>query len=212
MLNTMARFQFFIYPLMVHLSVVYQMPFITASLLPLFYFIFIQPFSLSTTSEKHVVSTKSFIFFLLCLIAVYSYYARNYVIIYLPPVLIMSVILYPFIRSLIPGNTALISRFYQLTEKENKPEKMHYTRMVTWVWVIFLLLLLCNTLFLTFFASLEAWSLFTNFLNYLLMLILFISEWLFRMAWFKQWVSPLKFIHQLITIDQHELLQRERLR
>ena len=203
MLNTLARFQFFIYPLVVHLSVVYQVPFITACLLPLFYFILAQPF----LDNKKLVSIKSAIFFLLCLIALFSYYSIDHSIIYLPPVIMMSLILYPFIRSVMPGNTPLLSRFYQLTEKENNLQTMHYTRQVTWIWVVFISLLLINTLILTFFAPLAIWSLFTNFINYLLMLALFISEWLFRMFWFKQWVSPIKFVRQLMTVDQRELLR-----
>lgn len=203
MLDTLARFQFFIYPMVVHLSIVYQVPFITACLLPLFYFILAQPL----LDNKKLVSIKSAIFFLLCLIALFSYYSIDHSIIYLPPVIMMSLILYPFIRSVMPGNTPLLSRFYQLTEKENNLQTMQYTRQVTWVWVVFISLLLINTLILTFFAPLEIWSLFTNFINYMLMLALFISEWLFRMFWFKQWVSPIKFVRQLMTVDQRELLR-----
>ena len=203
MLNTLARFQFFIYPLVVHLSVVYQVPFITACLLPLFYFILAQPF----INKKKLITIKSGIFLLLCLVALFSYYSIDHSVIYLPPILMMSLILYPFIRSVLPGKTPLLSRFYQLTEKENNLQAMQYTGKVTWVWVVFIALLLINTLILTFFAPLEIWSLFTNFINYILMLALFIAEWLFRMLWFKQWVSPVKFVQQLMTVDQRELLR-----
>ena len=218
MLDTIARFQFFIYPLVVHLSVVYQMPYISACLLPLFYFIVAQPFSEHSNSDQHASNTmflnkkklltiKSGIFFLLCIIAILSYYLTDHSIIYLPPIIMISLIFYPFVRSVMPGKTPLISRFYQLTENENNPQAMQYTEKVTWVWVVLIALLLSNTLILTFFAPLEIWSLFTNFINYILMLVLFIAEWLFRMYWFKQWVSPLKFIKQLLTIDQRELLR-----
>jgi uncharacterized membrane protein len=203
MLDTLARFQFFIYPLVVHLSVVYQVPFITACLLPLFYFILAQPF----INKKKLITIKSGIFLLLCLVALFSYYSIDHSVIYLPPILMMSLILYPFIRSVLPGKTPLLSRFYQLTEKENNLQAMQYTGKVTWVWVVFIALLLINTLILTFFAPLEIWSLFTNFINYILMLALFIAEWLFRMLWFKQWVSPVKFVQQLMTVDQRELLR-----
>ncbi len=203
MLDTIARFQFFFYPLVVHLSVVYQVPYITACLLPLFYFIVAQPFS----ARKNIFNIKSSIFFVLCLIGLFSYYLIDHSVIYLPPIIMIVLISYPFIRSVMPGKTPLITRFYQLTEKEDDPHKMAYTKKVTWVWVVFIVLLLINTLFLTFFASLETWSLFTNFINYLLMLGLFIAEWLFRMFWLRQWVSPIRFVMQLMTIDQRELLR-----
>ncbi|MCW8929339.1 MAG: hypothetical protein OQL19_03760 [Gammaproteobacteria bacterium] len=218
MLDTLARFQFFFYPLIVHLSVIYEVPYISACLLPIFYLIVAQPFSnysasglsrdvSSKNTLKKLLNIKSGIFFLLCFIALFSYYLIDHSVIYLPPLIIISLILYPFLRSVLPGHTPLISRFYQLTEKEDDPQVMYYTEKVTWVWVILIVLILFNTLVLTFFSSLEIWSLFTNFINYILMLILFIAEWLFRMFWFKQWVSPVRFIQQLMTIDQRELLR-----
>ncbi len=225
MLDTLARFQFFIYPLVVHLSVIYEVPFVTACLLPVFYFIVAQPFSTIshsketqrvdsrsinsalTINKKSFLSIKSAVFFLLCFIALFSYFSIDHSVIYLPPIIMILLILYPFLRSILPGHTPLISRFYQLTEQDNAPKAMLYTEKVTWVWVILIVLILVNTLFLTFFSSLETWSLFTNLINYLLMLGLFIAEWLFRMFWFKQWVSPIRFIQQLMTIDQRELLR-----
>ncbi len=213
MLDTFARFQFFIYPIVVHLSVVYEAPFITACLLPVFYFIVAQPFSALPNSDANsnilnkLITIKSGVFFLLCSIALFSYLFINHSVIYLPPIIMILLILYPFLRSILPGHTPLISRFYQLTESEDKPGAMQYTEKVTWVWVILIVLLFINTLILTFFASLETWSLFTNFINYLLMSGLFIAEWLFRMFWFKEWVSPIRFIQQLMTIDQRELLR-----
>lgn len=224
MLDTLARFQFFIYPLVVHLSVIYKVPFITACLLPIFYYIVAQPFSshldlkdalknspkdTSTpiANKNSLLTIKSSVFFLLCCIALFSYLSTDHSVIYLPPIIMILLILYPFWRSILPGHTPLISRFYQLTEQENAPKAMLYTAKVTWVWVILIVLILMNTIFLTFFASLETWSLFTNFINYLLMLGLFIAEWVFRMFWFKKWFSPIRFIRQLMTIDQRELLR-----
>lgn len=224
MLDTIARFQFFIYPLVVHLSVIYQIPFVTACLLPLFYFILVRPFSDTDShhdnsgldkgkSEKTFFHSrglwtiKSGIFFLLCLIALFSYFAIDHSIIYLPPILMILLILYPFARSVTPGKTPLLSRFHQLTENDHDSQVMEYTKNVTWVWVIFITLMLFNTLALTFFAPLEIWSLFTNIINYALMLALFITEWLFRMLWFKHWFSPIRFVTQLMTIDQRELLR-----
>ena len=203
MLNIIARFQFFIYPLVVHLSVVYKIPFITACLLPVFYFILTRPFS----GNQKQVMFKSAIFLLLSLIALLSYYYLDHSIIYLPPILIILLILYPFIRSVLPGQTPLISRFYQLTEEGHAPDKMRYTARLTWFWIVFIILLLINTLALTFFAPLEIWSLFTNFINYLLLLAMLILEWLFRMFWFKEWVSPIGFARQLLSIDQRELFR-----
>jgi uncharacterized membrane protein len=203
MLAIIARFQFFFYPLIVHLSVIYQVPFVTACLMPLFYLILAKPFS-GTDSQ---IRFKLLILFLLTIVAIFSYYYLDHSIIYLPPILMISLILYPFIRSVLPNNTPLISRFYQLTEQKSDPRVLSYTEKLTWVWIFLISALLLNTIFLTFFASLETWSLFTNFINYLLLLALLVFEWLFRMVKFKKWVSPVQITRQLLTVDQRELFR-----
>ena len=203
MLDILARFQFFIYPLVVHLSVVFKVPFVIACLLPVFYFILARPFS----GNKKQIIVKSVVFFLLSLIGLLSWHYLDHSIIYLPPILMILTILYPFVRSIMPGRTPLITRFYQLTKAENNPEVNRYTRNLTWIWIVFIMLLLINTLILTLFAPLTLWSLFTNFINYVLLLTLLILEWLFRIFWFKQWESPIEFARQLLTLDQRELFR-----
>lgn len=204
MLDFLARFQFFIYPFIVHLSVVYKVPFLIACLLPLFYIVLIRPFH----GDKKQIIIKSGILLLLILIGLLSWHYLDHSIIYLPPMLMMLAILYPFIRSVMPGNTPLITRFYQLTKAENCPEVSRYTDKLTWIWIVFIMLLLVNNLFLTFLAPLELWSLFTNFINYLLLLSLLVLEWIFRIFWFKKWESPIEFARQLLTLDQRELFRQ----
>lgn len=204
MLNFLARFQFFIYPLIVHLSVVYKVPFITACLLPLFFILLARPFQ--GNRKQRII--KSGILILLIISALLSWHYLNHAIIYLPPILMMLTILYPFIRSVMPGNTPLITRFYQLTKAENNPVITRYTDKLTWLWIVFIALLLLNNIILIFWASIETWSLFTNFINYLLILSLLTLEWIFRIFWFKQWESPLEFARQLITLDQRKLFRQ----
>ncbi len=204
MLDFLARFQFFFYPLVVHLSVVYKVPFVTACLLPLFFIVLVRPWS----GNKKQVAVKLSILLLLVLIGIMSWLYLDHSIIYLPPILMMLLILYPFVRSVMPGNTPLITRFYQLSKDENNPEVQSYTDKLTWIWIVFIVLLLINIIALTIFAPLQTWSLFTNFINYLLLLALFVLEWLFRLFWFKKWESPLSFVKQLLTVDQRKLFQQ----
>lgn len=204
MLNFLARFQFFFYPLIVHLSVIYKVPFIIACLLPLFYIVLARPFR----GNRKQIILKSSILFILIIIGLSSWYYLDHSIIYLPPILMMLTILYPFIRSVMSGNTPLITRFYQLTKAENNPSVTRYTDKLTWIWIIFIILLLLNNIILTFWASLETWSLFTNFINYILLLSMLVLEWVFRIFWFKEWESPVEFARQLLTIDQRELFRQ----
>ena len=203
MLDILARFQFFIYPFVVHLSVVYKVPFIIACLLPLFYIVLARPLR----GNRKQIIIKSSLLLVLILIGLLSWHYLDHSIIYLPPILMMLTILYPFIRSVIPGNTPLITRFYQLTKAENDPAVTCYTDKLTWIWIIFIILLLVNNIILTFWAPLETWSLFTNFINYLLLLSMLVLEWIFRLFWFKKWESPLEFARQLLTLDQRELFR-----
>lgn len=204
MLDFLARFQFFFYPLIVHLSVIYQVPFVIACLLPLFYFVLARPFRGSSKQ----IGIKSGILLILMIIALFSWVYLDHSIIYLPPILMMMTILYPFIRSMMPGNTPLITRFYQLTKKENCPRITAYTDLLTRLWIIFISLLLLNNVILTFWASLNTWSLFTNFINYILLLSMLVLEWVFRIFWFNKYESPIEFTKQLLTIDQRELFRQ----
>jgi uncharacterized membrane protein len=203
MLNFLARFQFFIYPFIVHLSVVYQVPFVIACLLPLFYWVLARPFQ----GIKKSIVIKSSLWVLLMIIAGFSGYYLDHSIIYLPPILMMLTILYPFIRSILAGNTPLLTRFYQLTKIENNPDVIRYTTKLTYIWIVFISVLLLNNILLSIWAPLEVWSLFTNFINYLLILSLLIGEWLFRLFWFNKWESPIEFAQQLLLIDQRELFR-----
>jgi magnesium-transporting ATPase (P-type) len=129
--------------------------------------------------------------------------------------------LFPFALSISSGYIPLITQFYYLSEgldsseSENKglatdfdPKRVQYTHMLTWLWVIVISMMLLEIILLSFFAPLEIWSLFTNFINYFILLLFMIFEWLFRNFYFKQWESPLIFIRQLIVIDHRQLLKK----
>jgi len=122
-------------------------------------------------------------------------------------------ILFPFARSVSSGYIPLLTQFYYLAEGVDMhsadPKRVHYTHVLTWLWVGLIVLMIFEILFLSFFAPLTIWSLFTNFINYFILLLFMIMEWLFRNLYFKQWSSPIVFIKQLIMIDHQKLLQKE---
>ncbi len=102
------------------------------------------------------------------------------VTLYLPPLLIISFITFIFTKSLMPGQEPLITRIARVIFQDDNPEMTVYTRQVTWLWACFLIIIFVETIALTFFASMETWSLFTNVLNYVFMGILFILEYIYR--------------------------------
>jgi len=193
MYDVFARCQFFCYPLFVHTCVVYQKPHWVIYALPLLYALQVKRWRLDF-----------FCGLLGC--AVLSAWWQNHVLIFLPPILITLMILWPFAVSVRRHRTPLLTRFYQLTETEAAPEMIRYTTRLTWVWVGLISLMLIETIALGLFAPLTVWSLMTNFVNYVLLILFMILEFLFRMLYFRRWFSPSRFIKQLIIIDHRKLL------
>ncbi|MES9903040.1 MAG: hypothetical protein ABW168_10190 [Sedimenticola sp.] len=116
-------------------------------------------------------------------------------IIYLPPIVVPSVMLVLFGSSLFQGKEAFIS---QLARRMNggylNEKEAGYTRKVTWVWTLFFLLMIAESLLLSFFADRETWSAFTNIYNYLFIIVLFSIEYLFRIYYLKRLPSMAKLL------------------
>jgi uncharacterized membrane protein len=206
----LGRIQLFLYPVIVHLSIILNTPHFAVCLLPFVYYYYFRPFKrpVSTAPLWHWI--KIAIFIALILLVIISIRLENHYLLYLPPILITFWILLPFIISVQAEYTPLITQFYLLTDGADKPDKqiVQYTRILTWVWIGLISLMLVEIILLVFFAPVEIWSLFTNIINYLLLLAFFILEWLFRSYYFNQWVSPKIFIRQLIMVDHQKLLRK----
>jgi uncharacterized membrane protein len=82
----------------------------------------------------------------------------------------------------------LVERMARLTDPELPARAIPYTRAVTWLWTIFLMI---NTLLATALAiwgSLEAWVLWTGLLSYVAIGLLFGIEWLVRQHVRRSWL------------------------
>jgi uncharacterized membrane protein len=102
------------------------------------------------------------------------------VALYLPPILLLSFFTLCFAKTLLPGKEALLTKIARVIFQDDDPRITAYSRRVTWVWAVFLGILLVQTIALSLFAPIEVWSLFTNILNYLFMSLLFIIEYIYR--------------------------------
>jgi uncharacterized membrane protein len=98
----------------------------------------------------------------------------------LPPVLVPLMLGAVFALSLMPGRTALVTRFVELTEGPAPDDVRHYTRALTWVWTLVFLGLALEATLLALFATPQLWSLFTNGLNYLFVATVFVVEFAIR--------------------------------
>lgn len=101
-------------------------------------------------------------------------------IVYAPPVLINLAMMLLFYRTLMPGSTPLVGRVAAMWRGELDAEVARYTRRVTIAWTVFFGLTAVESIGLALFAPLEIWSLFTNCLNYVLVLLFFLVEYRLR--------------------------------
>lgn len=102
----------------------------------------------------------------------------------LPPVLVPLMLALLFALSLMPGRTALVTRFVELTEGPAPDDVRRYTRALTWVWTLVFLGLALEATLLALFATPQLWSLFTNGLNYLFVALTFVVEFAIRRHYF----------------------------
>ena len=126
---------------------------------------------------------------------------------YLPPVLINIALLVLFGRTLLPGATPLVARVAASWRGTLDEAVARYTRRVTVAWTIFFAIMAIESLALALFAPLHIWSLFTNFVNYFLVLLFFVIEYQLRIFYLPghEHLSFRAFCRLLITIDLRNL-------
>lgn len=95
------------------------------------------------------------------------------------PVAVSLVLFIVFYKSLSAPQT-YVETLARLQNPDLDAKGVAYTRSVTKVWCVFLALNGLLALGLAFWASLEAWALYTGLIAYILMGLLFGGEWLYR--------------------------------
>lgn len=74
----------------------------------------------------------------------------------------------------------VIEKIARLTRPDLPPQGVRYTRAVTWVWFVFLLLNAVIAAALILWGTLAQWTLWCGLLSYLAMGLLFVGEYLVR--------------------------------
>jgi uncharacterized membrane protein len=93
-------------------------------------------------------------------------------------------LLWLFARTLIRGHEALITRFARTVHASLPRDIEAYTRHVTRAWCVFFGAQVLASAILFALASLENWSLFVNVLSFPLVPVMFVAEYLYRLARF----------------------------
>ena len=101
-----------------------------------------------------------------------------------PSVLVYGFLLILFGRTLIPGREPLITRLARRVHGPLPDEIVAYTRRLTWVWCLVFAAMAATSILLFTCASLETWSMFANLLNLPLVAIVFVAEYVYRVARF----------------------------
>lgn len=118
---------------------------------------------------------------------------------YLPPIAINLGLCWLFGRTLARGRVPLISRFAMLEQATLSDEIAGYTRMLTWLWTLLFAGAALASLLLALWGDRDAWSLFTNLVNYLLVAALFLGEFAWRRLRYRGYRhrSPLELLRNV---------------
>lgn len=129
-------------------------------------------------------------------------------LLYAESVLAPLVLMWFFARTLLPGQEPMVTRFALALFGTLSLPLRRYTRQVTWFWVVTLGVFALTNLALALWASPLVWSLFSNFIIYPLIGVLFVAEWLFR-RWYLRGYERLtwrEYLHNMIKLDFRQLL------
>lgn len=124
-------------------------------------------------------------------------------LLYLAPPAVLLLLLVMFARTLLPGQTPLVTRIAALMHDSLSSSLCRYTRFVTWAWVVFIGTMLCEVIWLALFADAERWSLYTNFINYFLVAGFFLLEFALRRVVLvpEERIGFIAFLRALVRID-----------
>lgn len=103
----------------------------------------------------------------------------------------------------------LISRFAKIIKPDASDAIMDYCRWVTWAWAFFFLVMAILSWIVSVYASIEAWSWFTNVISYILLGLMFIVEYIVRMILMKEHIdrSFIQFIRDLRQVDYRQVVR-----
>jgi uncharacterized membrane protein len=127
-------------------------------------------------------------------------------LLFVPPILINAMLAWLFGRTLVRGRVPLIARFAVMEQGTLSAELAAYTRTLTWLWTLLFIAAALLSLALAMSGHRDAWSLFTNFVNYLLVAALFVGEFVYRRLRFRNYRhhSPLQLLRNVRGMNLFE--------
>lgn len=163
------------YPLLVHISLVFAIP----------QLMFIAPLVFLTGAFWYGLITRNLIawvvFSVLCAsILLVEYAGLTLYLLYLPPILLPLLMLFIFGRTLSAGREPLITAIGEAARGPLSPAMRHYTRRLTQLWCLVFITMIVWSAILPWLEQPELWSWFTNVINYGVVGVLFVGEFMLR--------------------------------
>lgn len=120
-------------------------------------------------------------------------------LLYVPPIALNAGLCWLFGRTLTRARVPLIARYAQMEQGALTEELAAYTRRLTWAWTLLFAGAALASLLLAVSGNRDAWSLFTNLVNYLLVAALFLGELAYRRVRFRNYrhQSPLQLLRNV---------------
>lgn len=190
------------YPALIHLSYALDRPLLVAGM-----WLAVTAVALAVAVRRGSVPSSLLIGALLSVGVALWWWGKAMGFMYLPPVLVNLAMMILFGKTILPGATPLVARVASLWRGPVDPLVARYTRRVTVAWTAFFALMALESVGLALFAPLHVWSLFTNFLNYVLVLLFFIIEYRLRLHCLPSYehLSFRAFCHLLASTDLRTL-------
>ena len=115
---------------------------------------------------------------------------------FLPPVIVNLTLMALFGATLRSGSEPVISRFARFERGTLEPDLVRYTRILTWVWTLFFLLMAAVSIMLAAVSWTAAWTWFTAVGNWVCVGALFGGEYLYRRMHFSQYThaTPMQLL------------------
>lgn len=173
------------YPVLVHLSILFAQPVLAGLALFVLYASFIL---------KPLASLRPWAWFSLivavaaCALLVQQDAARY--VLYLPPIVLPLALLAWWAPTLRPGRMPFITGIATAIRGPLPADYAAHTRAATWLWVFTFALSALAAAGFALWAGPEAWSLLTNFLNPLLVGLVFAGEYVYRRLRFRHLEHP----------------------
>ncbi len=114
-----------------------------------------------------------------CLVGLSVYFSNSSLVLRLYPCLVSLSLLIVFGFSLWQPQT-MIERIARITEPDLSNAGIRYTRQVTYLWCAFFVINGSIALYTSLYSSLEVWTFYNGLLSYLLIGVLFVSEYSVR--------------------------------